>query len=113
MPKDQYGDWCVPPEDPKLIHSQDPARITDKTLLGTAYYYELLRLMARYARLLDKPRRRRGVRDARRPGERGVPEALLQAARRRLRQRHADLQHPAAVLPDGAREEPRARCSTA
>ncbi|HTS28941.1 MAG TPA: family 78 glycoside hydrolase catalytic domain [Bryobacteraceae bacterium] len=55
MPKDQYGDWCVPPEDPKLIHSQDPARITDKMLLGTAYYYELLRLMARYARLLDKP----------------------------------------------------------
>jgi len=55
MPKDQYGDWCVPPEDPKLIHSQDPKRITDKTLLGTAYYYELLRLMAHYARLLDKP----------------------------------------------------------
>ena len=55
MPKDQYGDWCVPPEDPKLIHSQDPARITDKTLLGTSYYYHLLHLMARYARLLDKP----------------------------------------------------------
>ena len=55
MPKDQYGDWCVPPEDPKLIHSQDPARITDKTLLGTAYYYYLLRTMARYARVLDKP----------------------------------------------------------
>src|SRR5271157_2994546 len=55
MPKDQYGDWCVPPEDPKLIHSVDPARITDKTLLGTSYYYELLRTMARYARLLDKP----------------------------------------------------------
>jgi alpha-L-rhamnosidase len=55
MPKDQYADWCVPPEDPKLIHSQDPARITDKTLIGTSYYYHLLRLMARYARLLDKP----------------------------------------------------------
>ena len=54
MPKDQYGDWCVPPEDPKLIHSKDPARITDKTLLGTAYYYHLLRLMARYARLLGR-----------------------------------------------------------
>jgi len=53
MPKDQYGDWCVPPEDPKLIHSKDPARITDKTLLGTAYYYHLLQLMARYARMLD------------------------------------------------------------
>jgi len=55
IPKDQYGDWCVPPEDPKLIHSVDPARITDKTLLGTSYYYELLRTIARYARLLDKP----------------------------------------------------------
>jgi alpha-L-rhamnosidase len=55
MPKDQYGDWCVPPENPKLIHSVDPTRITDKTLLGTAYYYQLLGAMARYARLLDKP----------------------------------------------------------
>jgi alpha-L-rhamnosidase len=55
MPKDQYADWCVPPEDPKLIHSVDPARITDKTLLGSSYYYELLRTMARYARLLGKP----------------------------------------------------------
>jgi alpha-L-rhamnosidase len=55
MPKDTYGDWCVPPEDPKLIHSQDPARITDKTLIGTAYLYKLLTLMSRYARLLDKP----------------------------------------------------------
>jgi alpha-L-rhamnosidase len=55
MPKDTYGDWCVPPESPKLIHSEDPARKTDGTLLGTAYYYELLRRMAGYARILDKP----------------------------------------------------------
>ena len=27
---DSYGDWCVPPEDPKLIHSKDPVRQTDK-----------------------------------------------------------------------------------
>ena len=54
MPKDTYGDWCVPPENPRLIHSQDPARITDKTLIGTAYLYKLLTLMSRYARLLDK-----------------------------------------------------------
>ena len=53
--KDQYADWCVPPEDPKLIHSQDPARVTDKTLIASAYYYDLLRLVARYARILDKP----------------------------------------------------------
>jgi alpha-L-rhamnosidase len=53
--KDTYADWCVPPEDPKLIHSKDPARVTNKTLLATAYYYHLLRLAARYARMLDQP----------------------------------------------------------
>jgi alpha-L-rhamnosidase len=52
--KDQYADWCVPPENPKLIHSQDPTRVTDRTLIATSYYYELLRQMARYARILDK-----------------------------------------------------------
>jgi alpha-L-rhamnosidase len=55
MPRDTYGDWCVPPESPELIHSNDPARKTDPTVLGTAYFYHLLRLMARYATLLDKP----------------------------------------------------------
>jgi len=54
MPKDQYADWCVPPEDPKLIHSKDPARVTNPTLIATAYYYHLLRLAARYARLIDR-----------------------------------------------------------
>ena len=53
--KDQYADWCVPPEDPKLIHSQDPARVTDKTLIASAYWYHLLRTMSRYARILDRP----------------------------------------------------------
>jgi alpha-L-rhamnosidase len=55
MSKDMYADWCVPPEDPKLIHSKDPARVTDRTLIATAYYYDLLRLAARYARMLDQP----------------------------------------------------------
>ncbi|PYT31517.1 MAG: hypothetical protein DMG57_04900, partial [Acidobacteria bacterium] len=54
MPKDTYGDWCVPPESPQLIHSQDPARKTNGTLLGTAYFYKMLRLMERYAKLLGK-----------------------------------------------------------
>ena len=54
MPKDTFGDWCVPPESPKLIHSQDPARKTDGTLLGTAYFYKMLRLIERYATLLGK-----------------------------------------------------------
>jgi alpha-L-rhamnosidase len=52
--KDSYGDWCVPPEEAKLIHSQDPARQTDKSLLATSYFYYDLRLMARYAKLLGK-----------------------------------------------------------
>lgn len=49
---DRYGDWCVPPESPKMIHSKDPARITDGTLLASAYYAYLCRMMSRYARLI-------------------------------------------------------------
>ncbi|HEY1686119.1 MAG TPA: glycoside hydrolase family 78 protein [Tepidisphaeraceae bacterium] len=55
MPRDQYGDWCVPPEDPKLIHSKDPARQTAKPILGTTYFYHCLQLMSRYATLLNHP----------------------------------------------------------
>lgn len=50
MPRDKYGDWCVPPEEEHLIHSKDPARVTDGTLIATAYYYRLNRLMADFAR---------------------------------------------------------------
>lgn len=52
--KDSYGDWCVPPEEPELIHSKDPARRTDKTLLATAYFYYDLCLMEKYATQLGK-----------------------------------------------------------
>jgi alpha-L-rhamnosidase len=52
--RDNYGDWCVPPADPKQIHTTDPSRITDKALLATSYFYYDLRLMERYARLLGK-----------------------------------------------------------
>ncbi|MBE6341202.1 MAG: alpha-rhamnosidase [Bacteroidales bacterium] len=38
LTKDKYGDWCVPPEDIKMIHSQDPARVTEGALISTAYY---------------------------------------------------------------------------
>jgi alpha-L-rhamnosidase len=53
--RDSYGDWCVPPEEPGLIHSRDPARRTDGTLIATAYFYYDLRLMEAYARNLGKP----------------------------------------------------------
>ena len=47
----KYGDWCVPPEREDLIHSEDPARKTDVTLISSAYYYYLCRAMAGYARM--------------------------------------------------------------
>jgi alpha-L-rhamnosidase len=49
--KDSYGDWCVPPESPELIHAKDPARITNPELLASATYYHLLQLMQRFAKL--------------------------------------------------------------
>ncbi len=52
--KDNYGDWCVPPEEARLIHSKDPARQTDKTLLATSYFYYDLCLMEKYADELNK-----------------------------------------------------------
>jgi len=53
--KDSYGDWCVPPESPELIHSKDPARQTAPAILATSYFAHCLNLMARYATLLEKP----------------------------------------------------------
>lgn len=55
MPRDRYGDWCMPPESPELIHSKDPSRITEKSVLGTTYYYKCLSMLQEFALLLDKP----------------------------------------------------------
>ena len=55
MPKDQYGDWCSPPIDPKrntLV--DDPARITTGEYLGSSYFYHYLRLMEGYAGMLNR-----------------------------------------------------------
>ncbi|MDR2138984.1 MAG: glycoside hydrolase family 78 protein [Tannerella sp.] len=53
--KDTYGDWCMPPEHPALIHSQDPARKTDGAVLSTTFYYRMLKLLERFAGLLERP----------------------------------------------------------
>lgn len=50
--RDRYGDWCVPPESLELIHSKDPARRTDGSLISTAYYLKVLQTMHRFAEVL-------------------------------------------------------------
>lgn len=50
---DKYGDWCVAPESPELIHSQDPDRKTDGTLIASAYYYKLMQIMIEFGTLLQ------------------------------------------------------------
>lgn len=53
--KDNYGDWCVPPESLDLIWSKDSTRITNGGLLASAYYYYCLGLMKQYAEQLQQP----------------------------------------------------------
>ena len=52
MPRDTYGDWCMPPESLELIHSNDPTRITDATVLSTPFYCHLCGKMAKFAKVL-------------------------------------------------------------
>lgn len=49
--KDKYGDWCVPPEKLELIHSADPARQTDGSLIATAYGIGVTQLLQKFALL--------------------------------------------------------------
>ena len=54
MTKDKYGDWCVPPESLEIIRSRDSLRTTNGELIATAYYYQLLQLMKKFAVLRGK-----------------------------------------------------------
>ena len=55
MPRDTYGDWCMPPESLELIHSNDPNRITEATVISTPFYCYLCGKMAKFAEILGKP----------------------------------------------------------
>ena len=66
-----YGDWCMPPERPDLIHSQDPARRTDGRLISSAMYYGMLTMMGQLAMqlgregdMMDYDKRQQNLRDA-------------------------------------------------
>lgn len=52
--KDKYGDWCVPPESPELVHAKDSSRTTNGQLIATAYYYRMLFQIKRFAQMLGK-----------------------------------------------------------
>ena len=55
MTRDCYGDWCMPPESPELVHSQDPSRITRAAAISTPFYCYLADKMAQFADLLGLP----------------------------------------------------------
>jgi alpha-L-rhamnosidase len=52
MPRDTYGDWCVPPDEPGAIHTADPAKNTLGPYIGSAYFYFMTNTMKRFAALL-------------------------------------------------------------
>ena len=53
--RDNYGDWCVPPEDLTIIHTTNTNLLTDKALLATSFFYHDYKLMEQYATMLGKP----------------------------------------------------------
>jgi alpha-L-rhamnosidase len=55
MPVDVYGDWCVPPKSLDEILSKDPATKTAPDVLGTTYFYAILRLMSQFAAISGQP----------------------------------------------------------
>lgn len=52
MKRDQYGDWCMPPESPELIHSHDRDRRTRSMIIATPYYCYLSNKIAKFAEIL-------------------------------------------------------------
>ena len=52
--RDTYGDWCVPPESPELIHTRDTNRMTWPANLSTPYYYHFCLLMIDFAYALER-----------------------------------------------------------
>lgn len=52
MTRDIYGDWCVPPESPHLIHSERADRKTSGTIMASTYLAKNLEIGAAFARLL-------------------------------------------------------------
>lgn len=54
LPKDTYGDWCPPPEEPEFWYPKGTERTTDPQIVSTVYFYGDLRLMARFASAIGR-----------------------------------------------------------
>jgi alpha-L-rhamnosidase len=54
LPVDTYGDWCVPPLTLDMLQDNDPAAATSPEILGTTYFYYLLRLMSHFAAINEQ-----------------------------------------------------------
>lgn len=50
--KDNYGDWCVPPESKELIISKDSTRTTPGGFIASAYYIYCLQMMTDFAAIV-------------------------------------------------------------
>ena len=88
---DNYGDWCVPPEEPSLIHSLDPARKDEQ---ATAGHLLLLLQPPACGPLRDDARpaaRGQGAVGPCRADEGSLQPEVLQRREGHVRQRHADL----------------------
>lgn len=53
--RDVYGDWCVPPESPHLIHSERAESRTSPVILSSAYLARSLEIAATFARQIGRP----------------------------------------------------------
>ena len=53
--RDNFGDWCMPPESLELIHSQDTTRHTKGEVLSTTMFYSILQLMKKFADINRSP----------------------------------------------------------
>ncbi|RYG05936.1 MAG: alpha-rhamnosidase [Chitinophagaceae bacterium] len=54
LDRDNYGDWCVPPEAMDIIFSKDSTRHAPKDFIASAYYVYCSSMMARFAGIIGK-----------------------------------------------------------